>query len=158
MRFDEATYRSIEVLRLFGIKLPRKPTTIHILSGLLRTKLALAGRPPAALLDLPQMDEPHSRAAMGILMKCATNAYWGVPNLVALIAFQMVRLSIRQGNIGLSAYGYALMGMILSVALGDVEGGYAFGKLGADLVARSGARELGLGETALRRWVPQARD
>ncbi len=147
-QYVEATYRGLDVLRLFGIKLPRKPTVLHIVGGLLRTKLALAGRSPLALLDLPEMADPHARAAMGILMKCATNAYWGVPNLVPLIAFQMVRLSVRHGNIGLSAYGYALMGMILSSALGDVEGGYAFGKLAADLVDRSGARELA-GKTRL---------
>ncbi|HJW68452.1 MAG TPA: AAA family ATPase, partial [Candidatus Binatia bacterium] len=146
--YVEATYRGLEVLQQFGIKLPRTPTTRHILAGLVRTKLVLRGRTPGALLQLPEMTDPQARAVMEILMKTATNAYWGVPNLVALIAFAMVRLSVRRGNIGLSAYGYALMGMILSAAMGDVEGGYAFGKLASDLIDRTGARELA-GKTRL---------
>ena len=146
--YVEATYRGLEVLQHFGIKFPRSPTTRHILAGLVRTKLVLRGRTPSALVQLPEMTDPQARAAMEILMKTATNAYWGVPNLVPLIAFAMVRLSVRRGNIGLSAYGYALMGMILSAAMGDVEGGYAFGKLASDLIDRTGARELA-GKTRL---------
>src|SRR5262249_20588636 len=147
-QYVEATDRGLDVLRQFGIALPRRPTMRHIVSGLLRTKLALRGRRPEALLDLPAMKNPHTQAAMGLLMKSATNAYWGVPNLMPLMAFEMVRLSIRHGNTALSAYGYAMLGNVLSAALGDINGGYAFGQLAADLVDRLGAREL-IGKTRL---------
>src|SRR5262249_9732763 len=68
-QYVEATDRGLDVLRQFGIALPRRPTLRHIVSGLLRTKLALRGRRPEALLDLPAMKNPHTQAAMGLLMK-----------------------------------------------------------------------------------------
>ena len=76
------------------------------------------------------------------------NAYWGAPNLVPLIAGQMVRLSLRNGNTGLSAYGYVLFGMIIANAADAVDAGYELGELAMDLLQRTGDRHL-IGKTGL---------
>ncbi len=148
-RYVEATRVGLDVLEAeLGVALPRRAGQVQVLAGLARTALALRGRSPAALLDLPPMGDPRARAAMAILMKSATNAYWGSPNLVPLIAGRMVRLTLAQGSIGLSAYGYALLGMIFTNAVNAVDAGCRLGALSMDLLARTGDRHL-VGKTGL---------
>ena len=149
LRYKEGTHLAVDVLRdEFAIRLPKDPITPHVLGGVIRLKLALRGRDPKTLIDLPTLTDPDVSAALGIMMKSATNAYWGVPNLVPLLAFRMIRLSLQHGNTGLSAYGYALYGMIASAALGLVDEGYAFGQLAMDLLEKTGDRHL-VGKTGL---------
>lgn len=147
--YRKATEYAVDVLSEdFDITLPKEPTTAHVLAGVVRVKTALRGKTTADLLDLPPMTDPELQAVMGILMKSATNAYWATPNLVPLIAFEMCKLSAEHGNIGLSAYGYALYGMITSAALGQIELGQRFGQLAMDLLDKTGDTHL-VGKTAL---------
>ncbi len=147
--YRDATVYAVDVLEHdFGISLPKDPTKLHVLKGVAQVKMALRGHTTHDLLGLPPMTNPEAQAVMGILMKTATNAYWATPNLVPLIAFEMCRLSVEHGNIGLSAYGYALYGMITSAALGQVDLGYDFGRLAMDLLDQTGDTHL-IGKTAL---------
>lgn len=149
LRYVEATHLAVDVLRGdFELRFPKNPSMLHVLGGLAAMKWAMGRRSPRDLLELPRMTSPEVRAALGVMMKSATNAYWGVPNLVPMLAFRMIRLSLRYGNDGLSAYGYALYGMIASAALGLVSEGYAFGQLAMDLLDRTGDEHL-LGRTGL---------
>ncbi len=148
-RYVEATLLGLDVLeRELAVGLPRRAGMPRMLAGVLRTRLKLRGLLPGQLRDLPPMRDARAEAAMAVLMKCATNAYWGRPKLVPLIAGEMVQVSLRHGNNGLSAYGYALFGMILANALGAVETGYALGGLAMDLLERRGERHL-IGKTGL---------
>jgi len=148
-RYVEATLLGLDVLEQeLGVRLPRRAGLPRVLLGILHTRIALGGRRPSDLLALPEMTDPRARAAVAILMKSATNAYWGSPNLVPLIAGQMVRLSLRQGNIGLSAYGYALFGMIITNTVDAVDAGYDLGRLAMELLERTGDRHL-VGKTGL---------
>ncbi|MEA3278247.1 MAG: hypothetical protein U9Q81_23745 [Pseudomonadota bacterium] len=148
-RYVEATMLGLDVLEQeLGVRLPRRAGMIRVLLGILHTRAALLRRSPESLLSLPAMSDLRAQAAVAILMKCATNAYWGAPKLVPLIAGQMVRLSLRKGNIGLSAYGYVLFGMIIANAIDAVDAGYDLGKLAMDLLERTGDRHL-IGKTGL---------
>ncbi|MEQ9811751.1 MAG: serine/threonine-protein kinase PknK, partial [Azospirillaceae bacterium] len=148
-RFVDATDYAIGVLaRELGVRLPRRPSMARVLAELARTRQALGRLDTAELLALPAMGDPTRLDAMAMLMKAATNAYWGNPTLVPLIAATMVRLSRRHGNTGLSAYGYALTGMVLTNAFASVALGYRLGRLSMDLLARTGDRHL-IGKTGL---------
>ncbi|WP_254564123.1 AAA family ATPase [Oscillatoria sp. HE19RPO] len=127
-KFNEALDIGLEVLSLFGIKLPRQPKTVDILLGLIRTKLMIGWRPIASLQDLPPMTQPEIQAIMGILSKLNTAIYFSAPLLFPLAVFQQVNLSIKWGNTSESAYAYSCYGLILC-GLGDIESGYQFGQL-----------------------------
>ncbi len=127
-KFNEALDIGLEVLSLFGIKLPRQPKTLDILLGLIRTKLIIGWRPIASLQDLPPMTQPEIQAIMGILSKLNTAIYFSAPLLFPLAVFQQVNLSIKWGNTSESAYAYSCYGLILC-GLGDIESGYQFGQL-----------------------------
>lgn len=148
-RFVDATDYAIGVLaRELDVRLPRRPSMARVLAELARTRQTLGRLDTETLLDLPPMRDPLRLDAMAMLMKAATNAYWGNPTLVPLIAATTVRLSRRHGNTGLSAYGYALTGMVLTHAFASVELGYRLGRLSMDLLARTGDRHL-VGKTGL---------
>jgi class 3 adenylate cyclase len=77
-----------------------------------------------------------------ILVAAASCAYFAEPNLLPLVGMTTVRLSLEHGNCGLSAYGYAVYGLVLCGALHRIEEGYAFGQLANALLERYPAREL----------------
>jgi len=136
---------------------------LHLLLRLSETKLTLLGKKPEDLLNLPEMTDPHKLAAMRILMNIGTAAYIAIPDLLPLLLFNMVKLSVKYGNAPSSTAAYAGYGLILCGALGDIEGGYRFGQLGLRLVDQLQAKEF-QARTAIifhgfiRHWKEHARD
>jgi predicted ATPase/signal transduction histidine kinase len=147
----------LPVLRQLGVKLPKNPTTLHILRGVLETKLALLGKPIEALSKLPPMTEAEPLAAMQVLSSIVSAAYLAAPQLVALITCKQVSLSVKHGNTALSAYGYAGYGLILCGAMGDIETGYRFGTLSVATLEHFSAKALkariiNLVENFIKHW------
>ena len=133
---------ALPVLRQLGVKLPENPTPLHILRGVVETKLALLGKSIEALCELPPMTGAEPLAAMQLLSSISPAAYFAAPQLVALILCKQVCLSVKYGNTALSAYGYAGYGLILCGALGDIESGYRFGKLAVATLDHFSAKAL----------------
>jgi predicted ATPase/signal transduction histidine kinase len=133
---------ALPVLRQLGVKLPENPTTLHILRGVLETKLALLGKSVEALSQLPPITEAEPLATMQVISSIVPAAYFATPKLVPLIACKQVYLSIKYGNTALSAYAYAGYGAILCGALGDIELGYRFGKLAVATLEHFSAKAL----------------
>ena len=69
----------------------------------------------------------------------ATTSYFDQPNLFALCAIHAARLSITHGNTKVSAFGYALFGVILCGALERFELGHQFGRLAEAVLEDTGA-------------------
>ena len=124
----EAIKIALPLLKRLGVKLPMKPNSLHVLWGLLETKLALLGKPIEDLAGLPPMAQEASIAAMRVLSSIGSAAYFAAPQLLPIIYCKQVALSAKYGNTVLSASGYAGYGLILCGALGDIETGYRFGK------------------------------
>lgn len=138
----EAIRTALFVLKKLGVRFPERPTQVDIFATLARTKYALLGKSPERLANLPAMQDPVQLETMHILSSVAVAAYVAVPELLVLIAFQQVRISVRHGNTPRSAFGYATYGFIIAGALGQIEQGYRFGTLALDLLQKFDAREL----------------
>jgi len=121
-------------LKLLGIHFPEQPKTWHIARALVQTKWALLGKRIDKLSQLPNMTDPHQLAAMRILTSMGTVAYMTSTELLALIIFKQVYLSVKYGNESISAYVYAVYGMILCGVLGDIDTGFRFGQLAMKLL------------------------
>jgi PAS domain S-box-containing protein len=141
-RLLEALKIALHVLNLLGIKLPEKPGRLRVLLGLLGTKLALVGKHIEDLGDLPEMTDPHRLAAIRILSSAGSAAYLALPELLPLIVFQSVNLSVKYGHAPESAFAYAGYGLILCRGIGDIDSGYRFGQLALRLSERPDAKEL----------------
>ena len=140
-RFLESVQTGLPVLRPLGVHLPERPGQLQTVQGLIKTKLALAGKSFEALRNLPEMTGQNQLAAMRILSRIASAAYLGQPALLPSVVFTLVRLSITHGNAPVSAFGYVAYGLI-SCSIGEIDSGYQFGKLAMDLVERFRARDL----------------
>jgi len=94
------------------------------------------------LANRPEMTDAEHLAIMRILVSCAAPAYATTPEVFPSIAFTLVNQSVEHGNTSLSAFGYALYGLILCAQLGDIETGYRYGKLGLKLLEQFNAKQL----------------
>ncbi|MEG3919608.1 AAA family ATPase [Microcoleus sp. T3_A4] len=139
----EAIDTALSVLKLLGIRFPKTTTKLNIFFELVKTKLSLAGKRVEDLIDLPLMTNPYKLAAMRILSSVVSAAHFASPELLPLMAFKQVKLSIKYGNTSVSSCAYATYGLILSgETVGDIETGYKFGQLAILLLDKFNTKEL----------------
>ncbi|MEP0855616.1 AAA family ATPase [Trichocoleus sp. DQ-U1] len=138
----QAVDTGLTVLKLLGLSLPNKPSNLDILLGLMGTKLALLGKRIEDLIELPEMTAPDKLAAIRILAIVSSASYIAAPNLLPLVIFKGINISVKYGNASFSAVMYAAYGLILCGVLGDIESGYKFGNLALSLLERLNARKV----------------
>ena len=124
------------VLRRLGNPLPEKPSKLHVIKGLVKTRMLLKRKKYSELLLMKEMTIPEIRAVMKISNTMGINAYKTQPILVPIIVFHTIRLSVKYGNSPETAYSFAAYGMILCGALGDIDGGFKYGSLALKLAER----------------------
>ena len=134
----QAVESGLACLRWFGIDMPMHPTQEQVQAEYEQVWQALGERSIEAILDLPLMDDPESRAVMEIMMAISTPTHYIDTRLFLLRACRMVSLSLRYGAASASGYAYAAFGIILGQAFHRYAEGYRFGKLGCDLVEKHG--------------------
>ncbi|MBV6625609.1 MAG: AAA family ATPase [Rivularia sp. (in: Bacteria)] len=141
-QLSEAIKTALDVLKKLGIDLPQTPNMARVLLGLAQTKLILAAKKPQDLANLPTMTNPEKLAAMRILSSALSAAFIGAPKLLPLLVFQQVNLSIKYGNMPLSAFAYAWYGTILCGVVLDINTGYEFGQLAVQVLEQFHAQNL----------------
>ncbi|MCC5639282.1 trifunctional serine/threonine-protein kinase/ATP-binding protein/sensor histidine kinase [Nostoc sp. CHAB 5844] len=129
----EAVRTGLAVLKLLRIEIPEQPTQLDFQMELEEVKLNLAGKRIEDLINLPEMTDPIHLAAMRILSIVTGAAYNAVPELLPLLVYKQVNLSVKYGNIAASTMAYAYYGVILCAGMSDIETGYQFGKLALKL-------------------------
>ena len=138
----EAIQTARSILKLLGINFTQQPTSADIQHVMDNIADDLAGQVIADLINLPLMTDPNKIAAMKILMGVLPAAFQTAPEMMPIIACEMVNLSLKYGNTAVSAYGYSLYGLILCGVQGEIDSGYDFGKLAFSLVSQFNATEI----------------
>ncbi|HEY9831743.1 MAG TPA: AAA family ATPase [Stenomitos sp.] len=141
-RLLEAIKTGLEILGILGMPFPKKPTMLNIILGIFRTKVTFLGKQIQDLIELPDMTDPIALAGMRLMWSISSAAYLAVPELIPLLAFKMVNLSVKYGNASESASGYAGYGTILCGVIGDIDSGYQFGQLALSLLDKFNAKKL----------------
>ncbi|ETR72076.1 MAG: ATP-binding region ATPase domain-containing protein [Candidatus Magnetoglobus multicellularis str. Araruama] len=131
-----------EILRLLGVRLPKKPNKIKTILGLIRTQMSVGRKNIESLLELPPMTEPYKLAAMRIMSSVAATVYFAYPPLYPILVFKQVNLSLRYGNAFVSPFVYATYGSIICGVVGDIESGYRLGKMALKLLEQINVREM----------------
>ena len=147
-RYTEAVDIAVDAARSLGIKLPRKPTLVHVLVGAGLALWVQGRKKPLDFENHPETADPNLRAAVSLMSQAASSAYFAEPNLLPLIATTCTRLSLKHGVAPSSPYGIAVWGLVLCGVLGRIDTGYEFGEL-----ARSIGRRYGGVEEARARFV-----
>ncbi|MEG4801839.1 AAA family ATPase [Microcoleus sp. ARI1-B5] len=132
----------LQVLAQLGVILPESPNQSDVQKGLEETALLCAEHEIEALINLSEMTEPEPLAAMYIISSIAPAAYVAAPTVLLLITCKMVNLSLKYGNATWSSFGYSIYGLILCGVVQDIETGYRFGYLAANLAERLNVQKV----------------
>ncbi len=130
----EAINTALQVLKLLGIKFPKKPSKFHGLQALIYSKLLFVGKQPQDLLNLPPMSDRNIQAAMRILSNIAAAAYVAFPTLSPLLGFKQFELSVKYGNTSESPHAYAIYATFLTALMADFEMSHQLGEVSLRLL------------------------
>ncbi|QMS86981.1 AAA family ATPase [Nostoc edaphicum CCNP1411] len=162
-QYLEALRLAREVLKHLGVYLPEELTQVEINQALQHTQTLLDNRSIESLLELPEMTALEQKAAMTVISNIMSVAYQIAPNLLPLLTFIQVDLSVQYGNATESTYGYVQYGLMLVAILKDIDAGYRFGQLGMNLLQHINARKFAAKtifgfNVSLRHWQEPAKD
>lgn len=133
-QFIEAVKIGLLILQQLGVNLPESPQESDITQGIAEISKKLNGKSIENLINMPLMVEPNHQATMQMLATVSSAAYLANPQLMFLIIFKMVELSIEYGNAPESAVGYSYHGLILCGFFQNIDHGYKFGQLALKLL------------------------
>ena len=125
-----------QAVKSLGVKLPSNPNELSPLPEILKFKIGFGRKSIPSLIDAPLLTDSNSLLVLHLLNSAIPPSFIGQPALFPVIVFKMVNLSIRKGNSPLSAFAYALFGVIQGSGLGDYSTGYEFAKLGLRLLSK----------------------
>ncbi|OKH31956.1 serine/threonine protein kinase [[Phormidium ambiguum] IAM M-71] len=148
---------ALPILKMLGVSLPKNPSKLNILVGLIQTKIIFARKLIEELADLREMTDPYKLASMRILITVTPATFIAKPDLLPLVIFTLIKLSVNYGNSHLAAYAYGYYAFMLCGGLGDIDSGYRFGKLSLQVLSKFYAREIQpkvelLFNTGLKAW------
>jgi len=138
----DAVRTSLEVLGLLGVRFPKRPTKAHVLAALLGIRLALRGRTPEDLVDLPVTKDPYAEAAIRVLASVGSAVYFASPTLFPLFVCRAFSLTVKHGNTAYSGVVCASYGLVRIGGVKDVAGGYRLGKAAVRLSDKFGVSNL----------------
>ncbi len=133
---------ALDVLRILGVKFPKKPSMLHILRDAYRAKITLLGKKIEHLSRLPVTTRPHDLAVMRIMNRIYSAAYIADTKQMILTSIKLMSFSVQRGNSPISAFAYASYGLILCGVTGDISTGHRFGKLALQVLEDFNANEL----------------
>lgn len=140
-RLMDSINTGLEILELLDVKFPRRITKPKIFGSLIVTMIKLRGKSKDDILALPELTDPSKKAALRIMADIASSSYWAYPELLPMIAFKMIGICLKHGNVGVSAFAFAGYGVILCGVLGLMKMGYRFGQIGLGLLEKYDAKE-----------------
>lgn len=143
-QYEQAVASGRRALALLGIDLVDDGAAPAALEREIDTIERLrAGRPIAALLDLPPMSDAPTQLAMRVLTALWSSSYISGRQVGArLISATLVRLSMTLGNTPDSAYGYVTHAITIGPDRGEFEAAYEWGRLALAVNARFDDRRL----------------
>ena len=162
-RLTDAIDTALYALKQMGIILPKKPGIIHILWSLARTKLLLKGKNESDLISQKPMDDPFNIAAIRILTRMASAAFFSVPELLPLITFQQIKLTVKYGVGSDSATAFAIFGLLECGVTGNIKSGCRHGEMAIQMFNRLDTREMEtkvhlICNSQIRHWETHAKN
>jgi PAS domain S-box-containing protein len=135
-RFADACSAAIAGLAGFGVHLELHPSPGRVAGLCDQVWLGLPDGPIEVLLELPWMTDLDATRAMQIFSALYVPAYLTDQNLLDAMTCEMMRLTLRYGNMGASCLAYAAFGAMVSSRFARYVEGDRFGRVALALVER----------------------
>jgi predicted ATPase len=140
-QYDEAVDAGREALSEMGVDLPAQPGLEEIGAEFQAAFGELAPMGPEAFVQLALATDPLHVAAMRVLSRITSAAYFSRPNLLPVIACRMVRASIQDGLAPATPYALSIFGIVLNTLGMHVEA-HTWGQVALSLMDRFEDRSL----------------
>jgi predicted ATPase len=137
-RFPEAIDVCLNVLRQLGCKFPRSKfgQLTKTIGGLIKINSTTKKLTPKAISDIPIVEDKKLIATMQLLDKLGALCIISASPLLPLVAFRSLNMTLKHGLCETSPPAFALVGMLLVAALGDLQGGSAYANHSLTLMKR----------------------
>ncbi|MBW4527937.1 MAG: AAA family ATPase [Phormidium tanganyikae FI6-MK23] len=135
-KYQSAIDTGRTALSFLNIDIPESDLQNAFKAELTIAETQLADQKISALLDQPEMLIPEERAAAKLLTTLGAPTYFSNDDLWLISVMKLVNLSLKQGLLSESTYGYSEYGLILGSMLGDYQAGYEFGQLSLKISER----------------------
>ncbi len=132
----------LQLLKELGIEFPQQPTQEDVETAYKVSRTLWTDKPPQSLVNLPIMSEPNLLAAMNVLTALTPAAFITSPNLMLLLIFKEIELSILSGNTPISIIAYNEYALVLCGIMDDISNGYEFGELALSLLEKFSAKSF----------------
>jgi histidine kinase len=120
----KAIIMGLDALNSLNINLPSDPKTHHILLGYSKIRNILRGWTPQRLQSLPEMSDPIILSTMRLISNLYSPAYFASPNLVPILSFKQIELSIKYGNSEMAPVAYSSYAFVLCGVFDRIDEGY----------------------------------
>lgn len=120
----------LEALRFANIHLKLHPSQIDVLLGYLRTNMRLGSYKEEDIEKLPKIEDEEIILSMSIMHHMSLAAYFLEPNMVPLIMFELIRLTLKFGLGPKTPFAFVVFGYINIAFMGKMEKGLKMGQLG----------------------------
>ena len=132
-RLEKAIDTARDVLKLFGIKIPRRPSFLNIMVMYYKIRWTLRGRSFNDLKNMPKMEDEQILTIMEIINSAGIAAYSYSSSMMMILTLHMVYLSLRHGIAPQTPVSYSAYGHFLCAHMKKRELGYQFGKLAVEI-------------------------
>ncbi|MBD2449909.1 AAA family ATPase [Nostoc sp. FACHB-152] len=140
-KFTEAIAIAQSILQQLGVTFPETPTPTDIQQVFQELAQLIGKREIEDLVNLPVMTDEVKLAIVQIASSIISAAHLTGSPLLPLLVALSVKLSIQHGNTSVSAFNYAMYGIMLCNMLKDVDKAVKFGQLALQLVYKLDAKE-----------------
>jgi len=141
-KLNEAVKLGLSILVKLGINFPFHPGRLYVLKDLFKIKWSLRNKSAEYFNNLQVMQDEKKNAAMRIMSEIISAAYFAVPNLVPLLVFKMVDLTVKYGLSRKSPFSIATYGYFISVYMNQVDKGSRYGEIALHLAKKINAEEV----------------
>jgi predicted ATPase/signal transduction histidine kinase/DNA-binding NarL/FixJ family response regulator/tRNA A-37 threonylcarbamoyl transferase component Bud32 len=136
-RYEQAIQTGRQALALLGVDLPDKDLHTTLPDYLAQVRQKLADKEAASLINLPEAIIPENRLAIKLLSNLLPPSYiTKQEQLSALISLKIVSLSLDNGLVAESSFGFSFYSMILGIRLAAYQAGYQIGQLALNIARR----------------------
>jgi predicted ATPase len=133
--YADAIDAAIEALGLLDISLPASPSEAEVGAAVEHTMAILGRVGPDGVRGLAIAGDPEAVAAIHILGRITSAAYFAAPTLLPLLACRQVSMSVEHGLDAATAYALSVYGIVLNT-LGMHREAHTWGTVALELLER----------------------
>ena len=126
----------LSILKDLGIRLKQKPSKLAIIFGLIKTSFTVKNKTQEEIEAQPEITDPNIAASLRVLADVSASAYWASPDLVPVVVFKMIQLTLKHGNSKKAPHAFAAAGYIFSAFTGKVQEGLRLGDISLSLAKK----------------------